>query len=33
MAAPSVTPIRVPAAKPIRIRRRLVSVSSHKGVP
>ena len=33
MPAPSVTPMTVPATKPIRIRRRLVSASYHKGSP
>jgi hypothetical protein len=33
MAAPRPTPIAVPAVKPIRIRRRLVSASNHSGLP
>ena len=32
-AAPRATPITVPTAKPIRIRRRLVSASNHRGLP
>ncbi len=33
MAVPRATPIAVPAVKPIRIRRRLVSASNHSGLP
>ena len=33
MPAPRATPITVPPAKPIRIRRRLVSASNHRGLP
>ena len=33
MPAPRATPIAVPAVKPTRMRRRLVSASYHRGLP